>query len=268
MFSCPTFKKIEFIDLLVNAQYYGHLLNVHGVIGFKKININEAQQYELSRRLGDFVNWIPNSSNPKPLIEPRYEKLELEIANKPKKQKLLVEWNMNQADKIRSVGSVMNNIIFSCDRKAGSTLLMDMRKVFNLIPNEEWKEFISRIAWYDTETGISRGLVETHRNTNQKILMFFNELVIQFDSKTEINPRYRFFHNGEELDSEQKDMFVEIVENMFEIIYVSNLDLIEEWKWNEKDLLIVDDSCMRQATKGGFRVGARVMIHQKCTATQ
>jgi alpha-ketoglutarate-dependent taurine dioxygenase len=268
MLSCPTFKKVEFIDLLVNAQYYGHLLNVHGVIGFKKINITEAQQYELSRRLGDFVNWVPNTSNSTSLIEPRYEKLESEIANKPKKQKLLVEWNMNQADKIRSVGSVISNTVFSCDRRAGSTLLMDMRKVFDLIQNEEWKEFISRIAWHDNETGISRSLVETHRNTNQKILMFFNELVVQSHSKTEINPRYRFFYKGEELDSEQKDMFVEIVKSMFEIIYVSNLDLIEEWKWNEKDLLIVDDSCMRQATKGGFRVGARVMIHQKCTAIQ
>ena len=64
MFSCPKFKKIEFIDLLVNASYYGHLLNIHGAVGFKKLNINEGQQHELARRLGDFVNWVPNTKNP------------------------------------------------------------------------------------------------------------------------------------------------------------------------------------------------------------
>ena len=84
MFSCPTFKKIEFIDLLVNAPYYGHLLNVHGVLAFKEICISEAQQNELCRRLGDLVNWVPNSYEPTPLREPFSESFELQL----KKEKL------------------------------------------------------------------------------------------------------------------------------------------------------------------------------------
>jgi hypothetical protein len=268
MFSCPKFKKIEFIDLLVNASYYGHLLNIHGAVGFKKLNITEGQQHELARRLGDFVNWVPNTKNPNLVFESFHETLELEIINKPPKQKLLVEWNMGQRDEVRSVGSILNNINFGCDKRSGSTLLMDMRKVFDLIQFQEWKDFLSEVKWVDRETGLSRNLVEIHRNTKQKILMFFDELVIEHDSKTKPNPRYKFFVYGEEIDSEQKDLFVQIINSVFEIIYVCNLNLLEEWQWNEKDLLIVDDSCMRKATKGGFKYGSRIMIHQKCSGTQ
>jgi alpha-ketoglutarate-dependent taurine dioxygenase len=260
MFSCPTFKKVEFIDLLVNAPYYGHLLNVHGVIGFKKIHITEAQQQELCRRIGDFAKWVPNTNNPTPITEPYYETLELELQNKKPKQKLVCEWSMGITRQPPSVGSVLNNVVFQCDKKHGSTLLIDMRKVFNLL-KEEFKQFARQVVWVEVATGISRQMVEKHRNTNQEILIFSTE----FNSESGEDKRYKFFVDGEEINKEQRLLLQEIFDQIVDIIYICNLNILEEWKWEEKDLLIVDDSCMFQATKSGFKYGSRIIHKQICT---
>lgn len=262
MFSCPTFKKVEFVDLLVNAPYYGHLLNVHGVIGFKKINISEAQQQELCRRLGDFVNWIPNTNYSSLPIDPYYETLETELLNKKPKQKLLCEWSMNITRQVPSVGSILNNVVFQCDKRNGSTLLIDMRKVFNLLKNE-WREFVRQIIWIEIDTGISRQMVEKHRNTNQEILIFSTE----FSSDLEIRKQYKFVIGDQEINEEQTQLLKEVFDYILEMIHICNLNILEEWKWDEKDLLIVDDSCMLQATKGGFKYGSRIIHKQICTVS-
>ena len=168
MFSCPTFKKVEFVDLLVNAPYYGHLLNVSGAIGFKKLNINEAQQQELARRLGDFVNWFPNTHFPNLIDNPFYETLEVELQNKKSRNEMIVEWSMDITKQSPIAGVLLNNVLFQCDKRSGSTLLVDMRKVYNLL-KPKWQEFVDQIEWVDQETKISRKMVELHRNTNQKI---------------------------------------------------------------------------------------------------
>jgi hypothetical protein len=261
MFSCPTFKKVEFIDLLVNASYYAHLLNVYGAVGFKKINVTPAQQQELCRRLGDFVNWIPNSKFPTPSVEQYVQTLELELQSKKPRQKFLTELTMDITSQPASVGSILNNTVFQCNKKSGSTVLIDMRKVFNLLGAER-KEVVNKIVWLDSETGISRLMVENHRNTNQKILIFSTE----FSSGLDKDSRYRFFLDGDEVNQEQKKILKEIFDEILDIIHICNLNILEEWKWDEKDLLIIDDSCMMQATKGAFKYGSRIMIHQKCTA--
>lgn len=262
MFSCPTFKKIEFIDLLVNAPYYGHLLNISGAIGFKKLNINEAQQQELARRLGDFVNWFPNTKFSDLIENPYYETLAIELQNKKSRNEMIVEWSMDITRQSKIAGVLLNNVLFQCDKRAGSTLLIDMRKVYNLL-KPEWKKFVDQIEWVDQETKIFRKMVELHRNTNQKILIFSTE----FCSFLYENPRYKFFINGKELRSKQKTILSEILVEILDIIHICNLNILEEWKWNEKDLLIVDGSCMLQATKGGFKYGSRVIHKQVCVTT-
>jgi hypothetical protein len=264
MFSCPTFKKVEFVDLLINAPYYGHLLNVSGAIGFKKINITEAQQYELARRLGDVVNWLPNSEYSDPPIPPMYETFESELSNKTPRKKLLVEWDMGLTQQNQSVGSLINNIVFSCSKQSGSTLMIDMRRIFSLLKHDFWKTFISQISWVNTQTKINGRLVKNHRNTNQPILQFSDDFVVQSNSQTQLNSNYKFFIDGRELDQEEIKLLIEIMDNIIDHIYVCNLNLIEEWTWDEKDLLILDNSCMLQATKGGFKLGARITHIQKC----
>ena len=262
MFSCPTFKKVEFVDLLVNAPYYGHLLNIYGAIGFKKLNITEAQQQELARRLGDFVNWFPNTQSPDLIDDPYYETLEVELQNKKSRNEMIVEWSMDITRRSPIAGMLLNNVIFQCDKRAGSSLLVDMRKVYELL-KPEWRQFIDQIEWVDKETKISRRMVELHRNTNQKILLFSTE----FGDLSDEHPRYKFFINREELSDEEKKVFLKIIAEILDIIHVCNLNILEEWKWNEKDLLIVDGSCMLQATKGGFKYGSRVIHKQVCVAT-
>lgn len=261
MFSCPTFQQVEFIDLLVNAPYYGHLLNVHGVLAFREIGISEGQQNELCRRLGDFVNWVPNSNNATPLREPFYESFELELTNRKIKKPLLTEFSMNVLDQNPSVGSVLNNR--RSNQRAGSILFADMRKVFNLISTTERKEFISKIVWLEVNTNVVRRMVEYHRNTNQKILLY-NSV---FEKGSE-NEKYRFFIDGQEISQEQRLLLSEIFKEINEILFVCNLYVLEEWKWKEKDLLIIDDSCMMRATKAKrtMRHGDYVGKHQICTA--
>ena len=261
MFSCPTFQQVEFIDLLVNAPYYGHLLNVHGVLAFKKIGISEAQQNELCRRLGDFVNWVPNSHNPTPLREPFYESFESELTNRKVNKTLLTEFSMNVLDQPPSVGSVLNNR--RSNQRAGSILLIDMRKVFNLISTIERKDFLSKIVWLEVNTNVVRRLVEYHRNTNQKILLYHS--AFEKGSETE---KYRFFIDGQELDEKQRLFLSDIFQEVNEILFVCNLHVLEEWVWKEKDLLIVDESCMIKATKAKrtMRPGDYVGKHQICTA--
>lgn len=262
MFSCPIFQKVEFIDLLVNAPYYGHLLNVHGVLAFPKINISGAQQNELCRRLGDFVNWVPNSNNPVPLKEPFIESFEPELTSKKKKTPFLTEFSMNVLDRNPSVGSVLNN--FGRTERAGSILLADMRKVFNSISTTERKEFISKIVWLEVNTNVVRRMVEYHRNTNQKILLYNS--FFKKESETE---KYRFFIDGKEINEEQRLLLSEIFQEIDEMLYVCNLYIVEEWKWKDKDLLIIDDSCMMRATKAKrtMRHGDYLSRHQICTAT-
>lgn len=262
MFSCPTFKKVEFVDLLVNAPYYGHLLNVYGAVGFKKLNITEAQQQELARRLGDFANWSPNTQSPNFVDIPYYETLEVELKNKKSRNELIVEWSMDITRQSPIAGVLLNNVIFQCDKRAGSTLLIDMRKVYELL-KPEWRQLVDQIEWVDKETNICRRMVELHRNTNQKILLFSTE----FSDLSSDSPRYKFFINGIELSDEEKMILLEIISGVLDIIHICNLNILEEWKWNEKDLLIVDGSCMLQATKGGFKYGSRVIHKQICVAT-
>ena len=261
MFSCPTFQQVEFIDLLVNAPYYGHLLNVHGVLAFKEIGISEAQQNELCRRLGDLVNWVPNSHEPTPLREPFSESFELQLKKRKVKKPLLTEFSMNVLDRNPPVGSVLNNL--RGNQRAGSVLLIDMRKVFNLISTTERKEFISKIVWLEVNTNVVRRMVEHHRNTNQKILLYHS--TFEKGSETE---KYRFFIDGKEINQEQRLFLSEIFKEINEILFVCNLHVLEEWTWKEKDLLIIDDSCMMRATKAKrtMKHGDYVGTHQICTA--
>lgn len=252
------YSEVDFEQIKNDIKLYSESLISNGVIVFKKLFASEEQQKELVALFGDFCGWVPNSVIP--IVNSLRYQENHEVSIKLKEHEIqgddeiLIPWHLEHPyAKDPQVGALWNNINFKCNKEFGKTGFVDMRKVYEIIPLQEWKDLSDLGEWRFPWSERVKPMVETHRITNEKILRYDT---IHFGLLEN-------FVNHFDPASDEIKTFKKIIDWVVDQIK-TNKDIQQWHEWDEGDMVVVDLQVSCHCVTGGFLSSEREFIGYWC----
>jgi hypothetical protein len=250
--------EVDFNHIKNNIKLYSDSLISNGVIVFKKLFASEEQQKELVTLFGDFCGWVPNSVIPIVNSLRYQENHEVSIKLKENglrsKDEILINWHLEHPyTKDPPIAGLWNNINFKCNPKFGKTGFVDMRKVYEIIPFQEWKDLLDVSDWLFPWSNRIKPMVEKHRITGENILRYD---VMHFESTANIV-------NGIQPNVQETQILEKILD--WAITQIKTNENIQQWhEWDEGDMVVADLQVSCHCVTDGFLSSEREFIGYFC----
>lgn len=244
-------------DAISNLDTIGQKYLEDGIVVLRGINLNETQQLELTRVLGDKLSWVPNSSSP---FTQRYQENHSSNQNKTNLtgDEIALPWHMEHVEYDSNspiVAGVWNMHLFNTDSNNGKTYFFDSSKSYLRMP-KEWKEFLLKCVsvWYKVDGAgpYYTKCVQKHWSTQEEVL--------RVDvTKTESSADLLHTVDGREPTYEDQKLYEKIRNYFIDDIQNNEVDRIVHL-WEQGDIVIPDLFKMVHAVTGGFESKDRDFI--------
>lgn len=252
-------------------KYIDKFLN-EAIVGFKSLNLTEQQQRTLLCKIGDKLNFLPNSKYPKGHRYVEAHDNALSIFPNKSKDELVVLWHIEHCSVTHSpfIG-VWNMTKHNCSSESGNTLFIDSWEIYKKFP-KPWQDFLDKCEIMD----IMRGKLAENFDENSE----FNSL----DGHTYKSvPRKAIFtdpitgiksirincilvyeklvsFDGRKPTVDEQNFLNSIIDIYRSKIYNDQDTFCQYWSWEKGDLLIPNLSRMLHAVRGGFNYGEREFV--------
>ncbi len=219
------------------------------VFCLRGLNLSEEEQLLFTKKLGDVMQWTPNTSNDfnHKYIENHASNQKLEDS---KIGEVFLAWHLEHIDYDNYsplVAGVWNMQIFTCSPDAGNTYFMDSREVYRSLFSEEEKEFLEKCESSWEEIYHSSGPVKNvakvvmpHWITGEKQIRV--ELIVSADLES---------FDGRRPTEDEKEKFTELYKRFKSEVW-NNEELRIVHRWQQGDILIPDLYSLAHAVTGGF----------------
>lgn len=258
-------------EIIENIDKYIDIFLTEKVFGFKELYATEQQQRTIMCKMGDKLNWLPNSKYPKGHRYVENHENALTVFPNTNKDELVVKWHLEHCSvKYSQCGATWNMTKFNCDPTVGTTGFIDNSQLYYELP-EKWQQFLDRCTIMDymqgdlaenfddnfefkshdgyTYRSVPRKAVFVHPQTLKKIIR--------------INPIYVFPRlmsiDDRKPTQDEQDFLVEIADFYRNEVW-NNPDRPMWWQWSEGDLLVPDLWIMIHGVRGGFDYGEREFV--------
>lgn len=259
-------------EIIQNLDNYIDIILNRAIVGFKKIYLTEQQQRTILCKIGDKLNYLPNSKYPKGhrYIENHDNALSI-FPNTPKDE-LVVKWHIEHCSVSYApfIGA-WNMLRQKCSSDCGNTLFIDSWEIYKTFP-EDWKIFLDKCIIKDIMEGelaenfnqtsefesldgyiyksVHRKAISTNPITGFKSIrancITVDEQLISFDGRIPT-----------EKEQEKLRHIIEEYRNRA----MSDMEgLWQYWAWDEGDLLLPNLERMLHAVRGGFNRNERQFV--------
>lgn len=215
------------------------------------------EQFELTKTLGDFFGWYPNSKSTSwdHIMVENHSRNDI---SKYSKDDNIIDWHLEHVDydsHIPLLASVwsMWNLSLAPSSGSGNTLFVDSALLYSELSDSD-AEFLSKclVTWYDTDNSgphSSEAVVE-HWLTGSPTI------------RLEITSSVRLFlksFDGKTPAQEEKNRFDQIKKNIVQRIGTNKLSLVHEWYLG--DVVVPDLQRMAHTVTGGFKPHERTFTN-------
>ena len=252
-------------------KYIDKFLN-EAIVGFKNLNLTEQQQRTILCKIGDKLNFLPNS---KYQIGHRYVEAHdnaLTVYPNKSKEQLVVLWHVEHCSLAHSpfIG-VWNMTKHECSSDCGNTLFIDSWEMYNSMP-QKWREFLDKCEIKDIMSG---ALAESFHETSEfesldgHTYKSVSRKAIHTDPITGIKsirlnciPVYErlISFDGQKPTEEQQTELNAITQMYRHKIHNETDKYCQVWSWEKGDLVIPNLARMLHAVRGGFNYGEREFV--------
>jgi len=245
-----------------------------GFLHFKNLNPTKQQEWDIMCAIGDVVGWNPNSAlsnDPIPPYLPAHDESHSVSFQtwgiKPTKDQMLIPWHMEHPHKLNPpIGVLWHMIKFECSSTSGKTYLVNMRKMFEELP-EDWKSFLINSEIFSFYSTNPQGIINAE---SQESKVALRKIVVPHFYTKENTLRMSFFeketihkNKGKIVDLEETSKFIEI-QNYIKNHLILDGHLIKKISWQKGDVVIADLFTMAHCVMGGFKEGTRVLSRIWC----
>lgn len=257
--------------IIENINLYIDDFLLKGFLHFKNLNPTKQQEWDIMCAIGDIVGWNPNSAlsnDPIPPYLPAHNEshsVSFQAHEKnPLKNEMLIPWHMEHPYRINPpIGVLWHMVKFECSSGSGKTYLVNMKKMFEELP-DDWQIFLINSEIFSFYSTNSQGIFqeETKVKTRNIVVPHYytkkNTLRMSFFEKETI-----YKNNGEIASLEHTSKFVEI-QNYIRNHLLLDGHLVEKINWKQGDVVIADLFTMAHCVMGGFEEGTRVLSRIWC----
>lgn len=259
-------------EIIKNLDKYIDIFLNEAIVGFKKLYLTEQQQRTILCRIGDKLNYLPNSHYPKGHRYAEAHDNALSVFPNTPKDELVVKWHIEHCSVTHSpfIG-VWNMIKHECSSDSGNTLFIDSWEIYKSLP-QDWQQFLDKCDIKDIMEGyLAEDFDETsefgsldgytYRSVPRKAI--FTDPTTGFKSIranciTVFEKLISF--DGREPTEEEQEKLNTIVDYYREIAMENKDQFWQYWVWDEGDLLIPNLQRMLHAVCGGFNFDEREFV--------
>jgi alpha-ketoglutarate-dependent taurine dioxygenase len=229
------------------------------IIAFRGANCSESEQQKLMTLLGDALGWWPNSlesDNPF-YYETHHRTMSEERASD--KSSMMLGWHLEHVTNkdLIYVSALwcMNN--FKCDPQSGTTLFVDVVKIFESLPEED-RVFLEGIIV--EATPVKAGNAAGNDTGRYKFIAPHWVLGIGVPRPilTRSHDNRVVSLHGKEPSEEESHRFDVLCDHIIDQV-ISNEDIRYVHSWEEGDMLLLDIFRNAHAVTGGFNQGDRTL---------
>ena len=259
-------------EIIQNIDKYIDIFLNKAIVAFKKINLTEQQQRTILCKIGDRLNYLPNTTYPK---GHRYlEKHDNALTVYPNRSKddIVVKWHVEHCSVSHSpyIG-IWNMLKFECESGSGKTLFIDSSEIYENFP-KSWQDFIDKCTIKDIMHGyLAENFDETSEfeSLDGHTYKSVERKAISIDPITGIKSiRINCIPVQEKLVSidgrkpttKEQDTLNAIVDEYRNRVYNEPNILWQYWNWDKGDLLIPNLERMLHAVCGGFDYDQREFV--------
>ena len=221
------------------------------IVCIRGTNATKAEQLEITKRLGDVLDWTPNTKTD---FLHEYTENHSRNPSAPSSagDDIVLSWHIEHPDYDNYnplVAGVWNMQKFTCSSDVGMTYFMDSRDVYEGLFSEEEKDFLRKAesSWVemyseDREITNNAKVVARHWIDGRELIRLEMHQL----------PTVKLFKfDGQDPTEEQEAFFQKMVSKFVDEVD-TNADLVLAHHWQEGDILIPDLHTMIHAVTGGF----------------
>lgn len=223
-----------------------------GISAIRGFQLEENQQLDLCKRLGDILGWYPNS-NTKNWDHRWVEDHSRAEKDEKTKNDIIIDWHLEHVDYdiyCKMVAANWNMWNFKADPGSGSTLFVDSSEVYDLLSKED-QLFLSRcnLTWFDYD--IDNPGSGPHYGPAIVPHWISKKPVIRIEITTFVEPRIHLFDDS--VPSEDQQLIFKNLRLKIMDIIANNEEIRFVHEWQQADVVIPDLQRMAHTVLGGFK---------------
>lgn len=259
-------------EIIENLDKYIDIFLNQAIVGFKNLYLTEQQQRTILCKIGDKLNYLPNSKYPNGHRYVENHDNALTVFPNKSKEELVVLWHIEHCSVSHSpfIG-IWNMKKHLCSSDSGNTLFIDSWEIYKNFP-KDWQDFLDKCEIMDIMQG---QLAEDFDKTSEfksldgftyksvpRKAIFVDPITAIKSIRINCIPVYEklISFDGKKPTADQQNTLNNIIDAYRTTAYGEQDNLWQYWEWNEGDLIIPNLQRMLHAVRGGFNFGEREFV--------
>jgi alpha-ketoglutarate-dependent taurine dioxygenase len=255
----------SYADVMRDPAYFAGKWLHDGVFGLRGLHATEEEQVDIIVALGDYIGWVPRTSDFDRSLLRRYEEDHSHTFDYGDHTDvdLSVNWHLEHVHSTvenATVAGFWNMLKFDCPTDVGMTYFRDNSKLIGDLP-ESVTAFLRKCVIANSALVDRRGNA-CARNPRKALECHpFKDVEVIRISQTDVE--LLSVDGGAPLHSDI-EQFRECIDTVVSEIVYNDLNRLT-WNWQVGDLLVSDLFTMSHAVAGGFRKDERKFLGYFCS---